>query len=128
MGLQRIFPAVVFSVAIGMLSASDAAEQTPLKPSVQRRVATVLLARRIRAYAAMAQANSDCLVQAERLSRLDAQQALRINLEELGISPKVLANPLVQAVHPQLQQLLQEDCSLDPTQEDKALKLIKNEL
>ena len=36
-----------------------AAEDAPLAPEVQRRVAVVVLARRIRAYAAMAKASSD---------------------------------------------------------------------
>ena len=40
-----------------------AAEDAPLAPEVQRRVAVVVLARRIRGYAAMAQASSDCQVE-----------------------------------------------------------------
>ncbi|WP_244275855.1 hypothetical protein [Synechococcus sp. N26] len=39
-----------------------AAEDAPLAPEVQRRVAVVVLARRIRGYAAMAKASSDCQV------------------------------------------------------------------
>ena len=40
-----------------------AAEDAPLAPEVQRRVAVVVLARRIRGYAAMAKASSDCQVE-----------------------------------------------------------------
>ena len=37
-----------------------AAEEAPLAPEVQRRVAVVVLDRRIRGHAAMANASSDC--------------------------------------------------------------------
>ena len=67
-----------------------AAEDAPLAPEVQRRVAVVVLARRIRGYAAMAKASSDCQVEKGRLPR---RQALAISLEELGISRRVLTNP-----------------------------------
>ena len=43
------------------------AEDASLAPEVQRRVAVVVLARRIRCYAAMAKASSDCQVQKGRL-------------------------------------------------------------
>jgi hypothetical protein len=56
-----------------------AAEDAPLAPEVQRRVAVVVLARRIRGYAAMAKANSDCLVEKGRLQRSQADQALAQN-------------------------------------------------
>ena len=75
-----------------------AAEDAPLAPRVQRRVAVVVLARRIRGYAAMAKASSDCQVEKGRLPRREARQALAISLEELGISRRVLTNPLVVAV------------------------------
>ena len=45
----------------------------------------VVLVRRIRGYAAMAKASSDCQVEKWRLSRRQARQALAISLEELGI-------------------------------------------
>ena len=71
-----------------------AAEDAPLAPEVQRRVAVVVLARRIRGYAAMAKASSDCQVEKGRLPRRQASQALAISLEELGISRRVLTIPL----------------------------------
>lgn len=97
-------------------------------PEVQRRVAVVVLARRIRGYAAMAKANSDCLVDQGRLSAAQADRALVISLEELGISPTVLLNPLVKALSPRLQALLTQQCSLEPDQEATALKLTETEL
>ena len=54
----------------------------------------MVLARRIRGYAAMAKAISDCQVEKGRLPRRKARQALAISLEELGISLRVLTNPL----------------------------------
>ena len=74
----------------------------------------VVLARRIRGYAAMAKASSDCQVEKGRLPRRQASQALAISLEELGISPR-------------LQRLLDDSCALDPTKEAEALRLAENE-
>ncbi len=105
-----------------------AAEDAPLAPEVQRRVAVVVLARRIRSYAAMAKASSDCLVKKGRLRRSQANQALVNTLEELGISRGVLTNPLVEAVSPRLQLLLDDSCALDPKREAEALQLARNEL
>ena len=105
-----------------------AAEDAPLAPEVQRRVAVVVLARRIRSYAAMAKASSDCLVEKGRLRRSEASQALVNTLEELGISRGVLVNPLVVAVSPRLQLLLDDSCALDPKREAEALQLADNEL
>ena len=48
-----------------------------------------------------------------RLSRPEARQALAISLKELGISRRVLKNPLVVAVSPRLQRLLDDSCALD---------------
>ncbi len=105
-----------------------AAEDAPLAPEVQRRVAVVVLARRIRSYAAMAKASSDCLVEKGRLRRSQANQALVNTLEELGISRGVLTDPLVEAVSPRLQLLLDDSCALDPKREAEALQLAGNEL
>ena len=40
----------------------------------------------------------------------------------------VLTNPLVVAVSPRLQRLLDNSCALDPTKEAEALRLAENEL
>tara|TARA_Y100000991_G_C21931754_1_gene331174 strand:+ start:599 stop:937 length:339 start_codon:yes stop_codon:yes gene_type:complete len=89
-----------------------AAEDVSLAPEVQRRFAVVVLARRIRGYAAMAKASSDCQVERDRLSRRQAKESLAISPEELGISRGVLGNPLVVAVSPRLQRLLDDSCVL----------------
>ena len=103
-------------------------EQNALSPVVQRRVATVILVQRIRAYAAMAQAHSLCLVRQGTLSSSEAVHALNISLRDLGIDPVVLKNPLVEAVSPQFQGLLGTDCGLDPKHEQEAQALLRNEL
>ena len=104
------------------------AEDAPLAPEVQRRVAIVVLARRIRGYAAMAKASNDCLVERGHLQRRQADQALATSLEELGISRRVLVNPLVVAVSPRFQRLLDVSCALEPSKEAEALQLAENEL
>ena len=103
-------------------------EQNVLSPAVQRRVATVILAQRISAYAAMAQAHSLCLVQKGSLRPPEAAQALKITLQDLGIDPAVLTNPLVEVVSPRFQALLDADCNLDPKHEEAAHALLRHEL
>ena len=127
MGFQRTLAALLLGLPLASASAV-VAEDAPLAPEVKRRVAVVVLARRIRGYAAMAKASSDCLVEKGRLQRSQADQALANTLEELGISRGVLVNPLVVAVSPRLQRLLDDSCALDPGQEAEALQLAENEL
>ena len=103
-------------------------EQNALSPVVQRRVATVILAKRIHAYAAMAQAHSLCLVQKGSLRPPEAAQALKITLQDLGIDPAVLTNPLVEVVRPRFQALLDADCNLDQKHEEAAHALLRHEL
>ena len=62
-----------------------AAEDVSLAPEVQRRFVVVVLARRIRGYAATAKASSDYQVERGRLLRRQAKQSLAISLEGLGI-------------------------------------------
>ena len=90
MRLLRTFAALLLGLPMAT-PIPVAAEEAPLAPEVQRRVAVVVLARRIRGYAAM-------------------------------------ANPLVVAVSPRLQRLLDNSCALDPTKEAEALRLAENEL
>ena len=127
MRLLRTFAALLLGLPMAT-PIPVAAEDAPLAPEVQRRVAVVVLARRIRAYAAMAKASSDCQVEQGRLERRQADQALATTLEELGINRGVLANPLVVAVSPRLQRLLDDSCALDPKKEAEALRLAENEL
>ena len=111
MRLLRTFAALLLGLPMA-IPIPVAAEDAPLAPEVQRRVAVVVLARRIRGYAAMAKASSDCQVERGCLSRRQAKQSLAISLEELGISRGVLGNPLVVAVGPRLQRLLDDSCVL----------------
>ena len=71
------------------------ADQEATSPVVKRCVASVILEQRIRAYAAIAQAHSLCLIRQGALSSSQAVQALKITLQDLGIDPVVLENPLV---------------------------------
>ena len=111
MRLLRTFAALLLGLPMAT-PIPVAAEDAPLAPEVQRRVAVVVLARRIRGYAAMAKVSSDCQVEKGRLPLRQSRQALAISLEELGISRRVL----------------DDSCALDPTKEPKALRLAENEL
>ena len=62
MRLHRFFAALLLGLPMAT-PIPVAAEDAPLAPEVQRRVAVVVLARRIRGYAAMAKASSDCQVE-----------------------------------------------------------------
>ena len=126
MRLHRFLAALLLGLPMAT-PIPGAAEDAPLAPEVQRRVAVVVLARRIRGYAAMAKASSDCQVEMGRLPHRQASQALAISLEELGISRRVLTNLLVVAVSPRLQRLLDDSCALDPTKEAEALRLTESE-
>ena len=111
MRLLRTFAALLLGLPMAT-PIPVAAEDAPLAPEVQRRVAVVVMARRIRGYAAMAKASSDCQVEMGRLPRRQASQALAISLEELGISRRVL----------------DDSCALAPAKEPEALRLAENEL
>ena len=124
MRLLRTFAALLLGLPMAT-PIPFAAEDAPLAPEVQRRVAVVVLARRIRG---LAKASSDCQVEKGRLPRRQASQALAISLEELGISRRVLTNPLVVAVSPRLQRLLDDSCALAPAKEAEAMRLAENEL
>ena len=80
MRLHRSFVALLLGLPMAAPIAV-AAEDAPLAPEVQRRVAVV-----------------------------------------------VLVNPLVVAVSPQLQRLLDDSCALDPAKQAEALQLAENEL
>ena len=78
--LRSVVPVGLMAAALFTASVTASAviglpgqtEQNALSPVVQRRVATVVLAQRIRAYAAMAQAHSRCLVRQGTLSASEA--------------------------------------------------------
>ena len=81
MRFYRSFAALLLGLPLAAPIAV-AAEDVSLAPEVQRRFAVVVLARRIRGYAAMAKASSDCQVERGRLRRRQAKQSLAISLEE----------------------------------------------
>ena len=112
MRLHRSFAVLLLGLPIAA-PIGVVAEDASLAPEVQRRVAVEVLARRIRGYAAISKASSDCQVEKGRLPRCQAKPALAISLEELGISRRVLENPLVAAVSPRVQRLLDDSCALD---------------
>ena len=111
MRLLRTFAALLLGLPMAT-PIPVAAEDAPLAPEVQSRVVVVVLARRIRGYAAIVKASSDCQVEKGRLLRRQASQALAISLEELGVSRRVL----------------DDSCALDSTKEADALRLAENEL
>ena len=55
----------------------------------------------------------------------DASLALEV---QRRVAVVVLVNPLVVAVCPQLQRLLDDSCALDPAKQAEALQLAENEL
>ena len=88
--LRSVVPVGLMAAALFTASVTASAviglpgqtEQNALSPVVQRRVATVVLAQRIRAYAAMAQAHSRCLV---RQGTLSASEAVQLSTSLSGI-------------------------------------------
>ena len=107
-----------------------AAEDAPLAPEVWRWVAVVGLGPPHSRLCRHGQGQQRLPVGEGASSAPPAKpsQALAISLEELGISRRVLTNPLVVAVSPRLQRLLDDSCALDPTKEAEALRLAENEL
>ena len=97
-------------------------------PSTERKVARIELARSIRAFAASTLANGDCLVSSGRLTRPQANQAMGIALREMGISSAVLSNPQVRKAAAMLRPELDGNCGMDSLDQDKALKLVTEEL
>ena len=127
MRLHRSFAALLQGLPMAAPIAV-VAEDAPLAPEVQRRVAVVVLARRIRGYAALGQGQQR-LPGGEGASFAPPGQASPGDLARgVGISRRVLVNPLVVAVTPRLQHLLDDRCALDPTEQAEALQLARNEL
>ena len=71
--------------------AAEAAEDD----AIARKVAVDELSRSIRSYTVGILATADCMVREGRLSRREADQAIPIQLREMGISPHVVNNPQV---------------------------------
>ena len=124
------WPPILLIALIGLVPARpwQAQPSNGPTPSTARKVARIELARSIRAFAASTLANGDCLVSQKRLNRSQANQAMGIALREMGISPAVLSNPQVLKAAGLLSSDLDEDCSMTNLDQDKALKLVTDEL
>ena len=95
---------------------------------VRRKVARLELARSIRAFAAATLANGTCLVESGSLSRSQVDAAMSFALQEVGIHPAVLRNPLVQKTAELLQPRLDTQCGLSGLADSEAKKLVEAEL
>ena len=97
-------------------------------PAISRRVARLNLARSIRAFATATLVHGECQVARGRLERRQADQAMAIALQELGISSAVLANPQVRKAAAMLENDLDEACQLTGLDAAAAAKLVNEEL
>ena len=97
-------------------------------PAISRRVARLNLARSIRAFATATLVHGECQVVRGRLERRQADEAMAIALQELGISSAVLANPQVRKAAAMLETNLDEACQLTGLDAAAADKLVREEL
>ena len=97
-------------------------------PAISRRVARLNLARSIRAFATATLVHGECQVARGRLERRQADEAMAIALQELGISSAVLANPQVRKAAAMLETNLDEACQLTGLDAAAADKLVREEL
>ena len=97
-------------------------------PAISRRVARLNLARSIRAFATATLVHGECQVARGRLERRQADEAMAIALQELGISSAVLANPQVRKAAAMLETNLDEACQLTGLDAAAAAKLVNEEL
>ena len=102
-------------------------EQAP-DPATSRRVARLELARSIRAFATATLAHGECQVARGRLKRRQADQAMAIALQELGVSPAVLATPHVRQAAARLENQQAAACPLTRLDAAAADKLVREEL
>jgi len=123
---QRL-PLLMVLAAIPAGQAAMAAEAAE-DDAIARKVAVIELSRSIRSYTVGILATADCLVREGRLSRREADQAVPIQLREMGISPNVVNNPQVVITRPQLLALMDASCRLGPASIDQARTLAEQEL
>ena len=123
---QRL-PLLMVLAAIPAGQAAMAAEAAE-DDAIARKVAVIELSRSIRSYTVGILATADCLVREGRLSRREADQAVPIQLREMGISPDVVNNPQVVITRPQLLALMDASCRLGPASIDQARTLAEQEL
>ena len=86
---QRL-PLLMVLAAIPAGQAAMAAEAAE-DDAIARKVAVIELSRSIRSYTVGILATADCLVREGRLSRREADQAVPIQLREMGISPHAVS-------------------------------------
>ena len=116
---------VLAAIAAGQAAmAAEAAEDD----AIARKVAVIELSRSIRSYTVGILATADCLVREGRLSRREADQAIPIQLRDVGISPHVVNNPQVVITRPRLLALMNTSCRLGPDSIDQARTLAEQEL
>ena len=120
-------PLVVVLAAIATGQAAIAAEPAE-DDAIARKVAVIELSRSIRSYTVGILATADCMVREGRLSRREADQAIPIQLREMGISPHVVNNPQVVITRPRLLALMDASCRLGPESIDQARTLAEQEL
>ena len=123
---QRL-PLLMVLAAIPAGQAAMAAEAAE-DDAIARKVAVIELSRSIRSYTVGILATADCLVREGRLSRREADQAIPIQLREMGIGPHVVNNPQVVITRPQLLALMDASCRLGPASIDQARTLAEQEL
>ena len=124
-GCWRTLPLLVVLLAT---SGPVWSQEPHLDPAISRRVARLNLARSIRAFATATLAHGECQVARGRLKRRQADQAMAIALQELGISSAVLANPQVRKAAAMLEKNLDEACQLTGLDAAAAAKLVNEEL
>ena len=124
-GSWRTFPLLIALLATGGPVWS---QELHLDPAISRRVARLNLARSIRAFATATLVHGECQVAQGRLERRQADQAMAIALQELGISAAVLANPQVRKAAAMLENNLDEACQLTGLDAAAAAKLVNEEL
>ena len=124
-GCWRTLPLLVVLLAT---SGPVWSQEPHLDPAISRRVARLNLARSIRAFATATLVHGECQVARGRLKRRQADQAMAIALQELGISSAVLANPQVRKAAAMLENNLDEACQLTGLDAAAAAKLVNEEL
>lgn len=111
-----------------LVSAMAKADDASNNDRVQRKVAVIELSRSIRSYTVSTMATADCLVEQGRLSRNEANQAVPIQLREVGISQHVMTNPQVLKARDLLLPLMNETCSIGAVDGTTATTLVGQEL
>lgn len=95
---------------------------------IQRKVAVIELSRSFRNLSVSTLATADCLIKPGRLSRREANQAVPIQLREVGISQHVMSNPQVLMVCNLVLPVMDETCSICTVDAATTKTLVHQEL